>query len=282
MATRKPKSATTTPTRKPSLAVTPEVVPGAPAALAPALRHEDDKDSMLRLEASIKRDIALSGKLDKAGAMVCVKIGLALQAGKSLLRHGEYESWVVSAFGEVFSARKAQYYAKLSASFLRSQQGAALALPPPREAGNWLVVADDGSALQQAVEAFVGDQTIGELLDKHGVRPARAKGGWRPASWLVRQYQADHPDLQGKPFDTWTQEQQAEYRTWQEKQVAGDDAAARRMAAEGTWASIRATLSDHGIGRKSFMLLPRRQMEETRDLCALIVKEMSKALKGAE
>jgi hypothetical protein len=262
--------------------VEPEVLPPPGSEKDPHMlvKRVQDFSSLERLEASIQRDIQLSGKLDKAGAMVGIKIGLALQSAKSLLRHGEYEGWVASRFGNVFSERRAQYYAKLAASFMRSEVGGALAMPKPQDAGNWLVVADEGSQLQAAVAAFVGDLTIGELLDKHGVRPAKSKGGWRPAEWLVRQYQDENPHLANKVFDVWPKEDQEKFRLWQDKQVDGDDAAARRMAAEGTWHGIRTQLSDHGIARKSFALLPADQIAQTRDIVALVLKELHKAIKG--
>ena len=120
---------------------------------------------------------SIVARLDKAGAMVAIKIGLALRSAKDLLRHGEYGPRVRSRFGNVFSERKGQYYLKLAKAFLQSEAGAALLMPPPSEAGNWLVLADDGSQLHASVDAFVGDMTIAELLDKYGVRP-QTKGGY--------------------------------------------------------------------------------------------------------
>lgn len=263
----------------------PEVLPRCAAAGAAdperfgIVKHAEDFSALERIEASIQRDIALSGKLDKAGAMVGIKIGLALQAGKSLLKHGEFESWVSCKFGSAFSERKAQYFSKLASAFLRSSEGAALAMPKASEAGNWLVVADEGSALQASVAAFVGDLTLGELLDKHGVRPAKAKGGWRPAEWLVAQYQGEHEHLKNRAFDIWSKEDQDAFRLWQEKQVAGDDAAARRMAAEATWHGLRATLADHGLGRKTWALIPREQLEETHAILGEVYKGIGKSLK---
>jgi hypothetical protein len=245
-------------------------------------RRPEDGEALERLETSIIRDIQISQKVDKAGAMVGIKIGLALESAKALLRHGEYEGWVGSRFGEVFGSRKAQYFAKLAKAFLRSDQGAALALPPPRDAGNWLVVADDGSALQMAVSDFVGDLTIGELLDKHNVRPTKTRGGWRPAEWLVNQYQQENPHLANKVFDLWPKEDQEKFRIWQEQQVGGDETAARRMAAEGTWHTIRGLLSDHGIARKSYALLPAAQLEQTRDIIALVNKDIGRAMRTKE
>jgi hypothetical protein len=262
----------------------PEVLPPAgtpdqPAERAMIVRRAEDTESLARLEASIQRDISLSGKLDKAGAMVAIKIGLALESAKALLRHGEYENWMQSRFGNVFSERKGQYYAKLAKAFLHSDAGSGLLLPPPREAGNWLVVADEGSALHGSVEAFVGDMTIGELLDKHGVRPARQKGGYRPAEWLVKQYQGEHPHLANKAFDLWPKEDREAFIAWQAVQVDGDDSAAKRMAAEGTWQNVRALLADHGLGRKTYALIPREQLAETRDLLAQVFRALDKALK---
>ena len=277
------KAATKKVTPEKADVIEPDVLPreDAPTALI-LTKRDDDTPALHQLEASIQRDIQLSSKLDKAGAMVSVKIGLALQSAKSLLRHGEYEGWVGSRFGDLFSRRRAQYCAKLATSFLRSDEGAMLTLPAPRDAGNWLVVADEGSQLQGAVETFVGDMTMGELLDKHGVRPTRGRGGWRPAAWLVAQFQAENPHLQNKVFDVWSQEDQGKFKAWQETQVDGNDAAARRMAAESAWHGIRMQLADHGITRKSYTLLSAVQIEETREILALVGKEISKVLKVKE
>lgn len=286
-AVEKPKKGGTEKEVKPE-AIIPEVLPkgaltgaSAPDRMAIMVRHEGDVQALQLIESSIQRDIQLSGKLDKAGAMVGIKIGLALQAGKSLLRHGEYEGWVCCKFGEAFSERKAQYFSKLASAFLTSKEGATLAIPKASEAGNWLVVADEGSALQTSVADFVGDLTLGELLDKHGVRPVKSKGGWRPAEWLVAQYQSEHETLKNKAFDVWPKEDQEAFRIWQEKQVAGDDAATRRMAAEATWHGLRVTLSDHGLGRKTWALIPKDQLVETHAIMSEVLKGVSKAIKEA-
>ena len=133
-----------------------------------------------------------------------------------------------------------------------------------------------------AVSDFVGDLTIGELLDKHNVRPTKTRGGWRPAEWLVTQYQQENPHLANKVFDLWPKEDQDKFRIWQEQQVGGDETAARRMAAEGTWHTIRGMLSDHGIARKSYALLPEAQLEQTRDIIALVNKDIGRAMRTKE
>ncbi len=263
----------------------PEVLPPTTESVTPQptsiVKREKDNESLARLEMSIQRDIQLSSRLDKAGAMVAIKIGLALESAKALLKHGEYGGWMRSRFGDVFSERKGQYYAKLAKAFLQSEAGAQLLLPAPSEAGNWLVLADDGSALHASVDAFVGDMTIAELLDKHGVRPAKTKGGYRPAAWLVTQYQGEHPHLKNKAFDLWSKEDREEFMKWQAAQVDGDDAVARRMAAESTWMNVRTTLADHGLGRKTYALLPQEQLIETYELLAQVCRALKKATEEA-
>ncbi len=95
----------------------------------------------------------------------------------------------------------------------------------------------------------------------------------------MSQYQGEHNHLKNKTFDVWPKEDQEAFKLWQEKQVDGDDAAGRRMAAEGTWHGMRATLSDHGIGRKTWKLIPENQLDETRDILRQVLKDMDKARK---
>lgn len=280
---RKKRGAAPAPDSKDKTILEPEVLPPAarqPERAALAVKRQEDAGALDQLEACIRRDIQLSGKLDKAGAMVAIRLGLALQWGKALLRHGEYQDWVRARFGDVFSERKAQYYSNLAAKFLESPEASTINIPAPAEMGNWLVVADDGSQLQTCVESFVGDCTIAELLDKHGVRPFKAKGGWRPAVWLVRQYQDDHAHLKGRPFETWPKADRDAFAVWQEKQAAGDNTFARRVAAESTWHGMRATLADHGMGRKTWMLIPRDHLAETRDIMAAVLRDIDKALRA--
>ena len=75
----------------------PEVLPPTTESVTPQptsiVKREEDNESLARLEMSIQRDIQLSSRLDKAGAMVAIKIGLALRSAKDLLRHGEYGPW---------------------------------------------------------------------------------------------------------------------------------------------------------------------------------------------
>jgi hypothetical protein len=156
-------------------------------------------------------------------------------------------------------------------------------LPQPGETGAWLVKAGDASPLGAAVAAFVGDRSMPELMEQYGIKSKQTKpGGFRPSVFMLSRYVAMHKELAGKPFEQWTEAQQADYMTWQQQEVSqGGEADANRVAAEGRWASIRETLADHGLKRKSFTFLSRKQLEETRDVMALVSKELGKALKEA-
>jgi len=244
------------------------------------LKHPNDAAALNIVETSIKRDIQMAAVADKAGAMLGIKIGLALNAAKMILRHGQFENWVSTKFGSAFGERKARYYYKMGQVFISSAESGTLQLPAPREAGQWLVVSNEGSELQKAVEAFVGDMTFAELLDKHKVRPFKQKGGWRPAEWLLIQYQQENPRLKNKPFEVWSQEDKDAFKAWQEKQVEADESARERMAAEGTWGKIRAELLEHGLDRKSWKFLLPKEIEETRDTLAGVLKAMSAANKN--
>lgn len=243
------------------------------------LRRASDGVSLQSLEMCIRRDLEDSKKLDRGSAFVGVRIGLALQAGKALVQHGMFESWVESNF-EGFSARRAQYYLKLGKVFLQETSGK-LQLPQATEMGTLMVRSNDGSELHGAVMTFIGDNTLAELMSKHGIKAnTAAPGGFRPSAFMVAKYQGEHPELSGKPFEQWPAEAQEAFRTWQAEQVERNDGnEAMRVAAEGKWASIRESLADHGLKRKSFALLTKKQLEETRDVLALVSKELGKALR---
>lgn len=263
-------------------AAEPEIVPAQSAALE-LLKRPESQPYIERLEESIQRDIIASARIDKAGAMVGVKIGLALQAAKALIRHGQYEGWVASKFGDAFGTRKAQYFSKLALVFLKTERSVPLELPAPEEAGKWLAIADEVHPLARAIEEFVGDRTLAELLDQHNVRPVRQKrGGWRPAAWLVRQYQDEHPELRNIEFELWTPAQREAFRTWQDTKTQEDEVAPRRIAAEATWENLRATLADHGISRTSWKLLTAEQLGKIHDVLATVTRDIGRAIKHPE
>ena len=253
--------------------------PAANVALS-MLKRQTDGVSLSTLEMCIRRDLEDSRKFDKAMGFVGVRIGLALQAGKTLVQHGMFEDWVSATFAG-FSERQAQYYLKLGKVFLQENSGK-MQLPEAKEMGALMVRSNDGSELHKTVMDFVGNLTFPELLDKYGIKAKMPKpGGFRPSVFMVAKYQGEHPELAGRPFEQWTEEEQAAFKEWQTKALEVPDSNdALRMAAEGKWQSLREGLMDHGMKRKTFAMLTRKQLEETRDLLHLVLKELTKALKG--
>jgi hypothetical protein len=248
-----------------------------PAGAVSLLRRQSDSQNLGTIEMAIRRDLDDLRKADRAGAFLGVRAGLALLAAKALVTHGMFETWVEQSI-DGLSDRQAQYYMRLGKVFLAEQSG--LQLPAASETGTWLVKSGDGSQLSQAVSAFIGNRSMAELMTDYGIKAkVVTPGGFRPAAFMVARYQAEHAELAGKPYEQWTVEQQAAFREWQSREVTDDGAAANRVAAEGKWASIRESLAEHGLKRRSFALLAKKQIEETRDVLALVSKELTKALK---
>jgi len=149
---------------------TPEVMPkdaqiALPSEATQIVKYQADAPVLTSIESSIKRDIQLAGKLDKAGAMIAIKIGLALDMAKRMIGHGFYEAWMKAKFGDIFSARRGQYYLKLAQKFQQTEYYRHLELPEKSEMGNYLAVSDESSDLGNAVSSFVGDLSINELMD---------------------------------------------------------------------------------------------------------------------
>jgi hypothetical protein len=243
-------------------------------------RRSTDAASLQAIEMSVRRDLEDSRKLDKAAAIVGVRLGIALQAGKSLVQHGFFETWVEKSFDD-FSVRRAQYFLKLGKVFL-TECGAALELPQAGEVGTYLVKAGDQSKLGEAVNQFISGKSLPELMEHYGIKakPATA-GGFRPSAYMLSRYIGEHQELSGTPFEQWTVEQQSAFKEWQNREVAQSDGNdAMRVSAEGKWASLREGLADHGLKRKSFVYLTKKQLEETQAILALVSKELGKALKA--
>lgn len=242
------------------------------------VKHEDDMTAINIIEGGIRRDINITGQLDKMSAMFSIKIGIALNSAKEMLRRGEYEPWLTNKFGDVFGVRKAQNYSKLATAFERDTLGQ-IVLPSPKEAGNWLAVQNEGSALYNIVSEFVGDLTFTELLEKHKIRTPKAKGGWRPSEIMVNRYVVDKKELIGVPVETWAEDQKEEFRTWANEHNDSNSAEAKTMAAEASWGSIRASLEDHGMGRASWKLLSQQDLQNTADVLKDVLADITKALK---
>ncbi len=272
-----PDSGALTSKSNPRVVHTAEVVK-ASAAYTGLARHSEDESQLQALGMSIRRDLEDSRKCEQAAALLGVRIGIALNAGKAICRYGAFEDWAGNLFDDM-KRRQMYYYLKLAKVFL-NEAGGQFQLPAPQETGAWLVKANDRSTLGEAVLKFIGNMSLNELFAKYSIKPQVERGGFRPSAYMVAKYQGEHKELAGVPFEQWTAEQKAAFQEWQAKEIdVGGEGDAERMAAEEKWANIRATLAEHGVKRRSFAFLTKKQIGETRDVVVLVLKELGKALK---
>jgi len=269
-------------------ALTPEIMPKGdepqtgvlPADSAQIVKHQADLPVLASLESSIKRDIQLASKVDKAGAMIGIKIGLALDAAKRMIGYGFYEAWMQSKFGDIFSRRKGFYYMKLAQKFQQSQQYRGLVLPEKSELGNYLAVSDEQSDLGSAVSSFVGDMSINELMDKHGIK-SKLKGGWHPADRDVEEFVRDYPELKGKDFDTWAEADRERFRSWLDKAQSGDMDMAKRLNAEGYWGKLTIEIMSKGMTEKSWSVIDTKMLTELHHALGALHREIGKAIRDS-
>jgi len=269
--------------------LTPEVLPkgedlGAltlPENSAQIVKYQADAPVLTSIESSIKRDIQLAAKVDKAGAMIAIKIGLALDMAKRMIGHGFYEAWMKAKFGDIFSARRGQYYLKLAQKFQQTEYYRHLELPEKAEMGNYLAVSDESSDLGNAVSSFVGDLSINELMDKHGVK-SKLPGGWHPADRDMEAFVRDYPELRGKPFDTWADADREKFKTWLANQQAGDMDFAKKMNAEGFWSKLTIDIMNKGLQEKTWGVIDNKMLTDLHHALGTLHKEIGKAIKTNE
>ena len=272
-------------TAKPE-AITPEVMPKDEALALPCeatqiVKYQADAPVLTSIESSIKRDIQLAGKLDKAGAMIAIKIGLALDMAKRMIGHGFYEAWMKAKFGDIFSARRGQYYLKLAQKFQQTEWYRHLELPEKSEMGNYLAVSDESSDLGNAVASFVGDLSINELMDKHGVK-SKLPGGWHPADRDMEAFVRDYPELRGKPFDTWADADKEKFKTWMTNQQAGDMEFAKKLNAEGFWSKLTIDIMNKGLQEKTWGVIDNKMLTDLHHALGTLHREIGKAIKTSE
>jgi len=241
-----------------------------------SLRNNTYVGPLASVESCIKRDIDLMSRHEQAAAMVSIRIGLGLVAAKEMVKSKTYGAWLDNTFGESFSKRKAQYCSKLAKVFLDSDESKTLVMPETQEKGNWLIMRDDGSDLADSVSNFIGDQTLAELYDKYKIKPTSTKGGFRPASWLLKIYVEEHPELKNRPFDIWAQSEKEKYVEWQGKHTEGDNTASKRLAAEQSFEGIRLMVSNHCLTRKSHSLIDKSQAQVIYDVLTDAAAEIKK------
>lgn len=239
-----------------------------------------DESALKAIELSIQRDIQIGKRFEKGAAFASIKIGMGLLNAKKLLGNGNYGRWVEMKFGKQMCARSLYYSLRLAQTFVNDAANKQLALPAPRDSGEWLAVTDEGSQLALAVDAFVGDNTLSELYDKHGIRSKKEKGGFKPSQTMVDQFILDgHKNLAGKPYEMWDNETQQAFREWYDKQIEVDPKARNVENATAAWFSIRNQITNNAITNKTWAYLSETDLSETADTLARVAAEMKKALK---
>ena len=262
-----------------------EIIPKSAGIIRFNRKNGGDARSLASIETAIREDMRSALTLDRLSALISLRLGIALNTVESLLDEG-YHAWVAYKFSDAFSRRKSFYCKKLAEAFRESEAGSALQLPAFRDRGDWLAKSDKDSPLGLAALEFIGDLTLTELMEKHGVLIKKEKKLWEPDENYVDLYtqEEEHRHLRGTPYTEWPDEEKFEFRQWFDRERAKDvgDERTRASAATGKWGALRVELIEHGLERRSWALLPSAEMKETRELLADILHEMDCAMKEEE
>lgn len=127
--------------------------------------------------AQINEEFAVYEDLEKQATMSMLKIGIALEAVKEQLPHGQLQKWIAANL--TISYRHAKRFRELAIVFIKAQQidpSEMLALVDPENSKAAL-----GDKLRQMAFEFLGDKTQAELFAEYGiqVREQKQLGGKR-------------------------------------------------------------------------------------------------------
>lgn len=269
---------------KKEVALTPEIMPKEEMAVLPTdiaqiVRYKCDEQVLNSIESSVRRDIQLASKVDKAGAMLAIKIGLALNEADRIIATGFFEAWMSQKFGDIFSTRRGYYYRKLAKKFQHTEQYKGLLLPEKGELGNWLAVSDEQSELGAAVSLFVGDMSINELMDRHGVK-SKLKGGERVSDRDMEAFVRDYPELRGKPFETWADADKEQFRVWRSQQMNDQTDFHKRTTTEAFWSKTVVDLVSRGLGEKTWRICDDNILKNLYKALGDLHEELAVVLKG--
>jgi len=109
--------------------------------------------------------------LENEAAQRAIFTGLALHRIKFSIGHGKWEPWVKDNVKDI-AARQVRYYMKLALVFLASSKPAKTELLALGGANVDLATLESVGARRfvQRVQTFVGDLSLNELLEKHGIK----------------------------------------------------------------------------------------------------------------
>jgi|GEM_PF-5784336 len=136
------------------------------------------KEKIKSLEAAAVAQCAAVGQLESKAAAGAIMAGLTLHRVKASTPHGKFGSFIEQKLTKVnfwtagTAKTNASYYMRLALAFVekaRADKGALLALPND---ATTLDLGDTANAkkLAAALEKFVGDLSLTELLIKHNIK----------------------------------------------------------------------------------------------------------------
>ena len=145
-----------------------------------------DTEAIDQLKHSALRQLGAVQQLSQQHAAGCVLCGLTLHRVKASLRRGEFEPWMdslraeKSTTGGLLPSRSMRfYYMKLATVFVE-RTGTLLphllALPGD-QFGLEIPDSDAGRELAEKLTAFVGDQSLNDLLDRYKIKERQVPQG---------------------------------------------------------------------------------------------------------
>jgi hypothetical protein len=138
------------------------------------------KVDISKLQAVAVQQLAVIRQLHASAAMRALLVGLTLHRIKVACKHGEFRPWLAKNFDGGKST--ANHYMRLALVFvekMNAQRPELLALPGDQID---LALEKPGAAekrLMDKAAKFVGDKTLSELLDEHGIRETGKRSGTR-------------------------------------------------------------------------------------------------------
>ena len=280
MANKKDETEKKAPAATPSTSMEvldPEVI-GRGEEVKIELRKQSYIAPLQNLVSCIQFDAGQMKKHEQAAGYIKTRIGLALIAAKEMVKPKTFGSWMEANFSGKLSVRSGQICMQIAKTYISSEAAEKLMLPKAEESGSWLVERNEVSPLGSSIYEFIGGRTLGDLYDDCGIKSNKTggKGGYRPASWLLKNYRAEHKHLENMPFDIWPEAERKKYIEWQDMQTASDNTANKRLAAEQSFEGIRLQVSNHCLTRKTHALIDRDQAQIIYDVLTEAAADIKK------
>lgn len=148
-------------------------------AVSPKLARSPECLPMLeQVTAAIRVELET---LERTSAYIGLRVGICMELGKRLVKHGSFEDWYHGWFD--YEARQLKYFHALARKFIAAHEGRlAYVLPeqkllPPADGALPIMIPED---LEAPAREFVGDASLADLLDKYGIKKkptGRPRGG---------------------------------------------------------------------------------------------------------